>query len=156
MTEKTTRTTIITVDDVRNWCVNNDLFKLCQSSASEVERYVTIVTNKIFAYIDKEQFKNKKGTYKFPDDLKVVTIGLVESMYFFSVKNDGLVWVKKSTKVGIKADDYDEDYSESIELSWPNPLSFFWIPIEKNSLDILNGYRVIEEEDYWMWGVNIH
>lgn len=79
---------IVDIAYIKANCLDNDLYLLSQSDTASVERYENIVSARIFSYIDQSQFLNADGvSYTYPNDLKMVTMNLLQSMYAFNIKN---------------------------------------------------------------------
>lgn len=137
---------IITAEELREWSINQDLI---DCSDEILEKYIKIVSAKIRAKIDEEQF-NVDGEYEYPWDLKIATISLVDNYYVYSVQLKQSAVTGKRTSYTEKIDDYS--ISESYDNS--SAFSFYWIPVDMDILDILKKY--MESDQFGFWNVNLH
>lgn len=139
---------IITAEELREGSINQDLIDL---SDNQIERYINLVSAKIRAKIDEEQFTTDGESYEYPADLKLVAISLVDNYYsyFVQMKQSAVSW--RRTSYTEKIDDYS--ISESFESS-TSAFSFFWIPVDMDLLDILKKY--MDSDQYGFWNINLH
>ena len=138
---------IITAEELREWSINQDLIDLADN---QIDRYINIVSNKIRAKIDEEQFTIDGETYEYPADLKLATISLVDNYYAYFVQ------LKQSAVTG-KRTGYTEkidDYSITENFDNASAFTFFWIPVDMDILDILKRY--MDSDQYGFWNVNPH
>lgn len=137
---------IISVEDMRDWSINQALI---DKSDKDIEKYIKIVSGKIRTVIDEEQFNND-GEYEYPQDLQLATISLVDNYFTYFVQLKQSAVTGKRTSYTEKIDDYS--ISESYDNS--SAFSFFGIPLDKQTLDVLNRY--MESDQYWFWGIHLH
>lgn len=137
---------IITAEELREWSINQDLI---DCSDEVLEKYIRIVSAKIRAKIDEEQFNND-GEYEYPWDLKIATISLVDNYYVYFVQLKQTAVKGKRTSYSEKIDDYliAEEYDTS------SAFSFYGIPADMDILDILKKY--MESDQFGFWNVNLH
>ena len=140
---------IVTVQDLQEWTVLNEVKTLCTENPSEAERLIKIISAKIWMKIDQEIFKFW-DTYEIPADLKMACISLIDSFYNWNVKGGNASWSSTRTAYTEKIDDYSisETYSEN------NVFTFYGIPTDGDVLDILKKY--MSNESRGLWNVFIH
>lgn len=138
---------IITAEELREWSINQDLIDLADN---QIDRYINIVSNKIWTQIDEEQFTIDGETYEYPADLKLATISLVDNFYvYFEQKKQSAVTGMR-TSYTEKIDDYS--ITENFDIT--SAITFFWIPIDMQTLKILDKY--MESDQYGFFNVNPH
>lgn len=137
---------IITPEELREWSINQDLI---ECSDETLEKYISIVSAKIRAKVDEEQF-NVDGVYEYPWDLKIATITLVDNYFAYFVQLKQSAVTGKRTSYTEKID----DYSISEEFDTSSAFSFYGIPADMDILDILKKY--METDQYGFWNVNLH
>ena len=138
---------IITAEELREWSINQDLIDL---SDNQIDRYINIVSNKIRAKIDEEQFTTDGETYEYPADLKLATISLVDNYYAYFVQ------LKQSTVTGRRTG-YTEkidDYTITENFDNTSAFTFFWIPVDLDILDILKRY--MDSDQYGFRNIDLH
>lgn len=137
---------IITAEELREWSINQELIDLPDNV---INKYINIVSAKIRAKIDEEQFNND-GVYEYPWDLKLAVISLVDNYFAYFVQLKQSAVTGKRTSYTEKIDDY------SISESYDNTsaFSFYGIPADMDILDILKKY--MESDQYGFWNINLH
>jgi len=143
---------IIDIEFLKQYCVDDDLYKLAINEPETVKRYINIIDQKIFTYIQRDQFQQDNWSYLYPDDLKMAAVMLVQNMFIFQIKwwNSLAAWNRtaKSESIG------DYSYSESRSFDNTFVLKFFWIPVDEQTRDILRKYGP-EQIFMWDWEVNL-
>lgn len=137
---------IITAEELREWSINQELIDLPDNV---INKYINIVSAKIRAKIDEEQFNND-GVYEYPWDLKLAVISLVDNYFSYFVQLKQSAVTGKRTSYTEKIDDY------SISESYDNTsaFSFYGIPADMDILDILKKY--MDSDQYGFWNINLH
>jgi len=138
---------IITPAELREWSINQDLI---DTTDANLTKYINIVSAKIRAKVDEEQFTTDGETYEYPDDLKLATINLVDNYfaYFVQLKQSAVTWRRTSYTEKI------DDYSISEEYDTSSAFTFYGIPVDMDVLDILKKYM---DSDQWgIWNVVLH
>jgi len=138
--------TIVSPSEVRDMSANSSLISL---SDNEITAIVKKVCWKIWSKIEVEQFYDEKTkTYTYPDDLKIATIDLIDNYYSLQESSDSTV--KKTTRHRERIDDYEieEEFQSS------TAYSFFWIPVNADTLNIILKYG--SNESWWIWNVDLH
>jgi len=59
---------------------------LIDTTDANLTKYINIVSAKIRAKVDEEQFTTDGETYEYPDDLKLATINLVDNYFAYFVQ----------------------------------------------------------------------
>lgn len=139
---------IITAEELKEWSINQDLIDL---TYAEMEKYINIVSAKIWSKIDEDQFKNEDGTYEYPADLKLATISLVDSYYAYAVQLKLSSATGRRTSRSEKIDDYQ--ITENFDTT-TSAFSFYWIPTDLDILDILKKY--MDSDQYGFRNINLH
>ena len=125
---------IVTPAEIAAKTVNQGLLDLYKTEEGQAElvKYESIVADKIRIVIDPEIFKDGEN-YVIPEDLKIITVSLIESFYTYCVVDKQNNATKKVTSR--KIDDYSETFSEAT-----SEYKFFGIPADKDIEAVLNKY----------------
>ena len=139
---------IITPQELIEWSINQDLIDL---TYEEMGKYINIVSARIWAKIDEDQFKKEDGTYEYPADLKLATISLVDSYYAYAVQLGMSSATGRRTSRSEKIDDYQ--ITEAYDVS-SSAFSFYGIPTDLEILDILKKY--MSADSYGFRDIDLH
>lgn len=138
--------TIVSPSEVRDMSANSSLIWL---SDNEITAIVKKVCWKIWSKVDVEQFFDKDTkTYTFPDDLKIATIDLIDNYYSLQESSDSTV--KTTTLRRERIDDYEIEESFTSSTAY----TFFWIPVNADTLNIILKYW--DDESWWVWNIDLH
>lgn len=139
-------TPIITVSELKDLTMNEDLLTYCTEKESEALKMIKQVSIRVFWKINKEIFYDEDtDSYIFPDDLKLAVASLCESYYTFEIVEKNNNATKKV--VSERIDDYSYTYSDS-----QYAYTFFGIPTDSNVIAVIEAYS-------WLigkWYRNIH
>ena len=140
---------IVTVQDVKDRTVNQELAGLCDTEPETVTKYIKHISAKIWSKIDQEIFRVWEN-YEIPSDLKMACISLIDSFYNYTIVGGNMNGTNKRTSYTEKIDDYSisETFSEN------SAFTFYGIPTDWDVLDILKRY--MRSESRGLWNVNIH
>lgn len=141
-------TPIITVAELKDLTMNEDLITYCNSKEAEALKMIKQVSIRVWWKIDKEIFYDEETEgYIFPDDLKYAVASLCESYYTFWIVEKNNNATKKV--VSERIDDYSYTYSDS-----NYAYTFFWIPTDSNVIAVIEAYCGIVGK--WYWKIHLH
>lgn len=137
---------LMTVTELEDLTMNDDLITLCQSQPFNASKIINQVSARIRNKVDKEIFYDEwTEQYIIPDDLKYACASLCESYYTYSVKEQNNNATGR--KVSERIDDYSVTYSEN-----QSAYTFFGIPTDSDIIAVIEAYCWITWKGYW----NIH
>lgn len=141
-------TPIITVAELQDLTMNEDLLKYCSEHSEEALKMIKQVSLRVFSKIDKEIFYvEDENTYEFPEDLKLAVSSLCESYYTFWVVDKNNNATKKV--VSERIDDYSYTYSDS-----QYAYTFFGIPTDSNVIAVIEAYSWLIGK--WYRTIHLH
>lgn len=139
-------TIIVSLEEIASGTINEELYQLCSNKKEEVIKYENYIAKKIFTKIDKNQFA---GVY--PEDLKEAAINLIQNLFIFSISGkNSVAWWRLTGKT-----EKIDDYSISESYQHYSPYTFFWIPIDKETMEIIESYWATDF-NYWNWEIDLH
>lgn len=138
---------IVSIEEIAQGTINEELYQLCKNDTEKVTRYENYIAKKLWTIIDKEQFPD--GEY--PEDLKEACVSLIQNLFIFSIKGGNSVATGRKTSRSEKIDDYSiaENYEHY------SPYTFFGIPVDKETMEILARYQAPDYQ-YGNRAVDLH
>lgn len=138
---------IVSLEEIAAGTINEELYQLCTSESDKVLRYENYIAKKLWTIVDKEQF----FWGEYPEDFKEAVVNLIQNLFIFSVVGKNSVATGRKTSRSEKIDDYS--ISESYEHY--SPYTFFGIPVDKETMEVIARYQS-PDYMYGDWKVDLH